>query len=46
MASVTSEVTDEVTIYSQSDRLEDVRKICADGTCFPNNLRTIFESYK
>jgi len=38
MASVASQLRQEVTAYSQSDSLEDVREICADGTYFPNNL--------
>jgi len=40
MASVTSQLLEEVTTHGQSDSLEDVREICADGTYFPNNLRT------
>jgi hypothetical protein len=39
MASVTSQLIEEVTAHAQSDSLEDVREICADGTYFPNNLR-------
>jgi len=31
---------EEVTAHAQSDSLEDVREICADGTYFPNNLRS------
>ena len=38
MASVASQMIEEVTAHAQSDSLEDARKICADGTCFPNNL--------
>jgi len=38
MASVTSQLIEEVTAHAQSDRLEDEREICADGTYFPNNL--------
>jgi len=30
---------EEVTAHAQSDSLEDAREICADGTYFPNNLR-------
>jgi len=41
MASVASELIDEVTAHAQNDSLEDARKICADGTYFPNNLCTI-----
>jgi len=44
MASVASQLIEEVTAHAQSERLEDAREICADGTCFPNNLRTITES--
>jgi len=40
MASVASQLIDEVTAHGQSDSLEDAREICADGTYFPNNLRT------
>ena len=40
MASVTSELIEEVTAHARSDSLEDAREICADGTYFPNNLRT------
>jgi len=39
MASVASEMTEEVTTHAQSDSLEDAREICADGSYFPNNLR-------
>ena len=39
MASVASELIEEVTLHAQSDSLEDAREICADGTYFPNNLR-------
>jgi len=41
MTSVASQLIEEVTAQTQSDGLEDVREICADGTYFPNNLRTI-----
>jgi len=41
MASVTSQLIEEVTAHAQSDSLEDAREICADGTYFPNNLRTL-----
>jgi len=40
MASVASQLIEEVTAHEQSDSLEDAREICADGTYFPNNLRT------
>ena len=39
MASVASQLIEEVTAYAQSDRLEDAREICADDSYFPNNLR-------
>ena len=39
MASVASQLIEEVTGHAQSDSLEDARKIRADGTYFPNNLR-------
>jgi len=41
MASVASQLVEEVTAPTQSDSLEDAREICADGTYFPNNLRTM-----
>jgi len=41
MASVASQLIQEVTAHAQSDSLEDARDICADGTYFPNNLRTM-----
>jgi len=40
MASVASQLIEQVTAHAQSDSLEDAREICADGTYFPNNLRT------
>ena len=40
MASVDSQLIGEVTAHKQSSGLEDSREICADGTYFPNNLRT------
>jgi len=42
MASVASQLIEEVTAHGQSDSLEDAREICADGTYFPNNLRTSY----
>jgi len=39
MASLASQLIEEVTAHGQSDSLEDVREIHADGTYFPNNLR-------
>jgi len=41
MASVASQLIEEVTAHAQSDSLEDARETCADGTYFPNNLRTL-----
>jgi len=41
MASVASQLIEEVTAHAQSDSLEDAREICADGTYFPNNLRIL-----
>ena len=39
MASVASQLIEEVTAHAQSDSLEDAREICADGAYFPNNIR-------
>jgi len=39
MASVASQLVEEVTAHAQSDSLEDAREICADGTYCPNKLR-------
>jgi len=41
MASVVSQFIEEVTAHVQSDSLEDVWEICADGTYFVNNLHTV-----
>ena len=38
MASVASQLIEEVTAHAQSNNLEDAREICADGTYFSNNL--------
>ena len=46
MASVASQLIEEVTAHAQSDSLEDAREICADGTYFPNNLRTYIFRYR
>jgi len=43
MASVASQLIEEVTAHVESDSLEDAREICADGTYFPNNLRTMLK---
>jgi len=45
MASVASQLIEEVTAHAQSDSLEDAREICADGTYFPNNLRIYMYIY-
>jgi len=41
MASVVSQLVEEVTAHAQSDSLMDAREICVDGTYFPNNLHTL-----
>ena len=41
MASVASQLIEDVTAHAQSDILEDAREICADGTYFPNKLRNL-----
>ena len=41
MASVASQLMEEVTAHAQSDSLEDARETCADGTYFPNSLRIL-----
>jgi len=41
MASVASQLIEEVTAHAQNDGLEDVREMCADGTYFPNNLHSL-----
>ena len=41
MASVASQLIEEVTAHAQSDTVEDAREICADGIYFPNNLRIL-----
>jgi len=41
MASVVSQLIEEVTAHTQSDSLENAREICAGGAYFPNNLRII-----
>ena len=45
MAPVASQLIEEVTAHAQSDSPEDARDICADGTYFPNNLRTYIHTY-
>jgi len=39
MASVASQLIEEVTEHAQSESVDYARVICADGTYFPNNLR-------
>ena len=39
MASVASQLIEEVTADAQRDSLKDAREICADSTYFLNNLR-------
>jgi len=41
MASVSSQLIEEITAHAQSDSIEDAREICADGNYFLNNLRTV-----
>ena len=41
MASVASQLIEEVTAHAQSDSQEDARETCADGTYIPSNLRII-----
>ena len=41
MASVASQLIEEVTAHAQNDSFEDAREICADGTYFPNILRNM-----
>jgi hypothetical protein len=40
MASVASQLIEEVTAHAQRDSLETAREVCTDGTYFPNNLHT------
>jgi len=41
MASVASQLIEEVTAHAQSDSPGDAQEICADGTYFLNNLHNI-----
>jgi hypothetical protein len=43
MASVASQLIEEVTAHAQCDSLDDTGQICADGTYFPNKLRTTLQ---
>ena len=45
MASVASQLIEEVTAHVQRDSLEDAREICADGTYFLNYLRIYLFTY-
>ena len=45
MASVASQMIEEVTAHAQSDSIEDAREICADGTYFPNNPRISTQTF-
>ena len=38
MASVASQMIEEITAHAQIDSLEDAREICADGTYFPKKV--------
>jgi hypothetical protein len=40
MASVASQLIEEVTSHAQRDSLKDAREVCTDGTYFLNNLCT------
>ena len=40
MASVASQLLEEVTAHAQSVSLEDAREICAGDSYFPNNPHT------
>jgi len=44
MASVSSQLIEEITAHAHSDSLEDAREICADGTYFPNDLRILMHT--
>jgi len=43
MASVASQLIEEITAHAQSDSLDNAREICVDDTYFPNNLRTYIQ---
>jgi hypothetical protein len=45
MASVASQLVEEVTAHVQSDSLEDAREICANCTYFLNNPRKTNEMH-
>jgi len=44
MASVASQLIEEVNAHAQIDSLDDTREISADGTYLPNELRTLCTS--
>jgi hypothetical protein len=44
MASVPSQLIQEVIAHAQSDSFKDAREICADSIYFPNNLRILTQS--
>ena len=43
MASVASQLIEEITAHAQRDSLEDAREICTDSTYLLNNLRILYE---
>jgi hypothetical protein len=45
MASVASQLIEEVTTHGQRVSLEGAREICAEGTYFPNNLRKFLSKF-
>ena len=45
IASVASQLIEEVAAHAQSDSLEDLQETRADGTYFPNNLHMICLKY-
>ena len=42
MASVASQLIEEVTAHMQSNSLKDTQEICADGTYFLNNVPSTY----
>jgi len=44
MASVVSQLKEEITAHAQRNSLEVAWEICADDTYFPNNLRTFIQN--
>jgi len=45
MASVASQLIEEVTAHARKVSIENAREICADGTYFPNNLRKWWKTW-